>query len=233
MKGENAQNTGVAPCGEEETGLPVYSEAGLDSVAARLSHGGHAGAKGDMPRLPFLIRRDGIWLYRGGVIKRKAMLCLFGSLLTRDAQGAYLLRSPFESGMIEVEDAPFVAVELTWTGVGRTQRLCFRTNMDETVTASCEHPIRTEWDVPPEASADARPPYLLVRAGDGRWPLEARLSRSVWYELAALAEPGVYRGVRCMGVWSCGSFFPLARCETATGQAGADAGCFGEPDDTE
>lgn len=233
MKGENAQNAGGTSCGEKDFGASAHTDSGLDSVAACLSQAAVAGGKGDVPRLPFLIRRDGSWLYRGGEIKRKAMLCLFGSLLTRDAQGAYLLRSPFESGVIEVEDAPFVAVELTWTGVGRTQRLCFRTNMDETVTASGEHPIRTEWDVPPEASVDARPPYLLVRAGDGRWPLEARLSRSVWYELAALAEPGLHRGVRCMGVWSCGCFFPLARCATSAGAAGDGADCSDWQDDTE
>lgn len=232
MKGENAQNAGAAPCGEKEFSLSDHSESGLESVAACLSQVAGASMKGGVPRLPFLIRRDGSWLYRGSAIKRKAMLCLFGSLLTRDEKGAYLLRSPFESGVIEVEDVPFVAVELTWSGVGRTQRLCFRTNMDETVTASSEHPIRTEWDVPPEACVDACPPYLLVRAGDGRWPLEARLSRSVWYELAALAEPGLYRGVRCMGVWSCGCFFPLARCLSSTGQAEDETDCPDSPDDS-
>nr|WP_257640854.1 DUF1285 domain-containing protein [Acetobacter okinawensis] len=161
--------------------------------------------------MPFLIRRDGTWLYRGSEIRRKAMSCLFGSLLTRNAQGAYLLRTPFESGLIEVEDVPFLAVELDWSGMGRMQRLSFRTNMDEVVVADAEHPIRTVWDIPPEACPEGCPPYLTIRAGEGAYPLEARLSRAVWYELAALAEPGACQGVPCMGVWSCGSFFPIAR----------------------
>nr|WP_025829514.1 DUF1285 domain-containing protein [Acetobacter persici] len=165
-----------------------------------------------MRTLPFLIRRDGVWLYRGSPIKRKEMLCLFGSMLTRDEAGAYLLRSPFETGTIEVEDVPFLAVELDWKGCGRMQKLCFRTNVDEPVVASREHPIRAVWNVPNEACGDGGcPPYLLVRAGDGRFPIEARLSRPVWYELAALAEPGQCEGVPCMGVWSCDCFFPLAR----------------------
>ncbi|AOW50095.1 DUF1285 domain-containing protein [Acetobacter ascendens] len=171
----------------------------------------------DLGYLPFLVRRDGVWLYRGTPIKRKAMLCMFGSMLTRDEKGAYLLRSPFETGYIEVEDVPFLAVELDWTGCGRMQRLCFRTNMDEVVVAGPEHPIRTDWNMPPEACPDSCPPYIRLREGDDRhFPLEARLSRPVWYELAALAEPGMCQGIPCMGVWSCGCFFPLARQTSGT-----------------
>jgi hypothetical protein len=44
-------------------------------------------------------------------------------------------------------------------------------------------------------------PYVDVRAG-----LEARLARSVFYELADLAEP---EGDDGLGVWSCGAWFPL------------------------
>lgn len=170
-------------------------------------------ARGETDRkLPFLIKRDGVWLYKGTPIKRKAMICLFGSMLTRDDKGAYLLRTPFESGGIEVEDVPFLAVGLDWKGCGRMQKLCFCTNVDEPVVASRENPIRAQWDVPPDACAEGGcPPYITVRAGDGRFPIEARLSRSVWYELAALAEPGQCNGVPCMGVWSCDCFFPLSR----------------------
>lgn len=194
MKGEQA----------DEMDAAVRDSAKQDGAAT--------GKAGDR-HLPFLIRRNGEWLYRGSPVRRKAMVCLFGSLLTRDEHGDYLLRSPFETGYVSVEDAAFVAVELDWSGVGRTQRLCFRTNMDEMVTAGPDHPIRAVWDVPAEACTEGCPPYLLVRKGDGAYPLEARLARSVWYELAALAEPGSCQGVPCMGVWSCGCFFPLARAQ--------------------
>ena len=85
--------------------------------------------------LPFLIRRDGTWLYRGSPIERKELVCLFASVLRRDADGDWWLQTPAERGRIEVEDAPFVAVELDWGGDGRQQTLSFRTNTDQVVTA--------------------------------------------------------------------------------------------------
>ena len=38
--------------------------------------------------LPFVIRRDGSWLYCGTPINRKELVCLFASVLTREACGA-------------------------------------------------------------------------------------------------------------------------------------------------
>ncbi len=162
-------------------------------------------------KLPFLIRRDGSWLYRGSLIRRKPMICLFASALRRAADGVFWLRTPVEEGVIDVEDAPFVAVALDWRGSGRQQILCFRTNVDAVIVAGPEHPLRTQWDLPLDACDSASPPYLTVRAGDGCFPVEARISRSVWYELAALAEPGCHCGQPCLGVWSNSVFFPLAR----------------------
>ncbi|WP_010667819.1 DUF1285 domain-containing protein [Acetobacter aceti] len=161
-------------------------------------------------RLPFLIRRDGVWLYRGSPIRRKPMVCLFASALSRAADGAYWLRTPVEEGTIEVEDVPFVAVQLEWCGVGREQRLCFRTNIDQVITAGPDHPILARWNVPLDACDSAPPPYITVRQAEGELPLQARISRPVWYELAALAEPGCCEGQACLGVWSAGEFFPLA-----------------------
>lgn len=159
--------------------------------------------------LPFVIRRDGSWLYRGTPIHRKELVCLFASVLKRAEDGAFWLETPAERGRIEVEDAPFTAVELDWTGCGRNQRLTFRTNVDQVVTADAEHPIRVAHDL-----LTCRPtPYLRVREGAGHWPVEARICRAVYYELAALAEPGQVHGVDMMGVWSCGSFFPLGEIE--------------------
>lgn len=156
--------------------------------------------------LPFLIRRDGVWLYRGSPIGRKEMVCLFASVLQRAEDGTFWLETPAERGRIEVEDAPFVAVELDWVGCGREQRLAFRTNIDQLVTADRDHPIRVAHDL---LTCDPTP-YLRVRPGRGRAPIEARICRAVYYELTALAEPGVTaHGIAAMGVWSCGCFFPL------------------------
>ena len=47
-------------------------------------------------------------------------------------------------------------------------------------------------------------PYVTVRPG-----LEARISRPVFYELVALAQPERIDGRQVMGVWSEGVFFPI------------------------
>lgn len=178
--------------------------------------------------LPFLIKRDGTWLYRGSPIGRKELVCLFSSVLKREPDGSFWLETPAERGRIEVEDAPFLAVELDWSGDGRRQVLSFRTNVDEVVTAGREHPIRVAHDV-----LTCEPvPYILVRSGAGRFGdgaaanrvagperlgLEAKISRAVYYELVAL---GVAEWVGCrrmLGVWSSGAFFPLGEMPPGEG----------------
>lgn len=160
--------------------------------------------------LPFLIRRDGTWLYRGSPIARKELVCLFAGVLRREADGTFWLQTPAERGRIDVEDAPFVAVELDWTGDGREQVLSFRTNVDQVVTAGADHPIRVAHDI-----LTCEPtPYLLVRPGAGHLGVEARINRAVYYELVALAVPEWVGCRRMLGVWSCGKFFPLGEMPT-------------------
>jgi hypothetical protein len=155
--------------------------------------------------LPFLIKRDGTWLYCGSPIGRKELVCLFASVLRREEDGSYWLQTPAERGRIEVEDVPFLAVELDWSGVGRDQKLTFRTNIDEIITAGRDNPIRVAHDI-----LTCEPtPYLRVRAGAGRHFIEARISRAVYYELVALAEPAMVCCRKMLGVWSCGQFYPL------------------------
>lgn len=151
------------------------------------------------------IGRDGTWYYRGSAIQRKPLVCLFASILKRGEDGAYWLETPVERGRIEVEDAPFVAVELFWRDCEcecATPRQCltFRTNLDEMVTADSAHPIRVALC---PVTREPRP-YITVRPG-----LEARISRAVFYELVALAEPEVVDGRQVLGVWSEGIFFPI------------------------
>ena len=107
--------------------------------------------------------------------------------------------TPAERGRVVVEDAPFVAVAVDMQGEGRDQKLIFRTNLDEIVTAGRDHPLRVE------TAPDGTPaPYILVRAG-----LEARLSRPVFYELADLGVDERIDGESRFGVWSDGAFFEL------------------------
>lgn len=164
----------------------------------------------EMGDLPFLIRRDGTWLYRGSPIRRKELVCLFASVLRRDEKGDFILQTPAERGRIAVEDAPFVAVELVWDGTGRDQTLTFRTNIDQVLVAGPNHPIRVAHDV-----LTCEPtPYILVRNGAGHMPVEARIGRAVYYELVALAEPAMVMGRNMLGVWSSGMFFTLGELPT-------------------
>ncbi|HTP82499.1 MAG TPA: DUF1285 domain-containing protein [Alphaproteobacteria bacterium] len=148
---------------------------------------------------------DGTWFYHGSPITRKPLVKLFASVLRRDESGAYWLVTPAEKGRIAVDDAPFVAVELTVVGKDRAQQLIFRTNIDEIVTAGPDHHIRVTADTD---SAGPRP-YIAVGRG-----LEALIARPVFYQLVELGveEPRA-DGPAEYGVWSCGRFFPLGRCE--------------------
>jgi hypothetical protein len=128
------------------------------------------------------IARDGSWHHEGSPIGRPAMVRLFSTILRREADGSYVLVTPAEKLTIEVEDAPFVAVELKSEGDGPERRLAFRLNTGELVVAGPNHPLRL--------------PYLEVRAG-----LSALVARPVYYELAelAIADPA--------GLWSDGARF--------------------------
>lgn len=154
-------------------------------------------------RLGLRILSDGTWLYQGSPIQRIELVKLFASVLRREEDGSYWLVTPVERGLIEVDDVPFVAVELAADGTGPDRIVRLRTNLDQWVTLGPEHPL--ELRRPADLPADAGPvPYIEVRAG-----LEARLARPVYYELVELAEERLDGDRRRIGVWSDGAFFAL------------------------
>lgn len=151
-------------------------------------------------RFPIRIARDGTWYYRESPIRRQELVKLFSTVLKRDEEGRYWLKTPVERGLIQVDDAPFVAVELRTTGSGDRTTLEFRSNLDEWVTADADHPIWVEHD--PESGEPA--PYIRMRDA-----LDALIVRPVFYELAQLAIPLERNGRTVLGVWSAGRFFEL------------------------
>ncbi len=156
----------------------------------------------------FRIARDGTWYYHGTPIDRKELCKLFSSVLRRDDKGNFYLVTPGEQGRIEVEDAPFTAVEVIASGAGRAQMLTFRTNLDHMVTADAAHPIRVVED-----KATGEPsPYLLVRDN-----LEALILRPQFYELVEIAEERREGEEVVLGVWSSGVFFRLGSIEAKVG----------------
>ncbi len=155
----------------------------------------------DPPEEDFGIKilKNGTWLHRGAPIGRLNLVKLFATVLRRDENGDFWLQTPVERGRIDVEDAPFVAVELRRESSGNTQILHFRTNIDEWVRLDAEHPLT----IKPARDTGQSTPYIHIRGG-----IEARVERSVYYELAALAEP---HGTQAdlYGVNSAGMFFAL------------------------
>lgn len=149
--------------------------------------------------LEMRIDRNGGWHYQGSPIGRVALVKLFASVLRRGPDGGYWLVTPVEQGRVEVEDVPFVAVELEARGHGRDQELRLRTNLDDWVTLDADHPLRLE----PSAEGAAIP-YVRVRD-----QLDARVTRSVFYHMVELAEPAPDGDSGDVGVWSAGRFFPL------------------------
>ena len=149
------------------------------------------------------ILQDGTWLYHGSPIQRIELVKLFSSVLRREADGSFWLVTPVERGRVEVDDAPFVAVELAAEGAGTDQTLRVRTNIDEWVALGPQHALRLRRAE--GQAADAGPvPYVEVRAG-----LEARLARPVYYELVERGQEWRHGGTQRFGVWSEGVFFPL------------------------
>jgi uncharacterized protein len=137
------------------------------------------------------IAADGRWFHQGGEITRPAMIRSFSSLLRCDEVGRYWLVTPQQKLSIDVEDAPFVAVEMRGEGEGRDRSLAFRLNSDDLVVLGQEHGLDIRNDLP----------YLHVRGG-----LWAKLARPVYYELAELAleeNPGT------PAIWSNGIEFQI------------------------
>lgn len=141
------------------------------------------------------IARDGVWWHQGRPILRPELVRLFARVLRRDAAGAYWLQTPVERGRIEVEDAPFIGVELQVQHAGTAdQALDLRTNIDDWVQIGPNCGLRVVND-----ATGAPHPYVHVRDG-----LEARLNRPVFYQLADLAQGEGLVAVLSRGIW-----FPL------------------------
>ena len=145
------------------------------------------------------IARDGVWSYQGSPIGRVAMVRLFSTILRRDPEG-HVLVTPVEKVSVEVEDAPFLAVEMQVEGAGDTRALRLRTNVEDWVSVDAAHPLRFE----PGPSGGLKP-YVLVR--DELWALVAR---PIFYDLAALGEVREIGGEEMFGIACGGAFFPMS-----------------------
>lgn len=142
------------------------------------------------------IAADGTWFHEGTPIGRPELVKLFASILRREADGSHVLVTPAEKLDIDVDDAPFLAVDADSQGEGQGRQLLFRLNTDDVIACGPDHALDVRVD------GDGTPrPYLHVRGG-----LQALVNRATFYRLAdlALAEGGAPAGL-----WSNGAFFPF------------------------
>lgn len=144
------------------------------------------------------IAADGTWFYMGTPIGRPALVKLFSTVLRRDPE-RFVLVTPVERIGIEVEDAPFAAVEMAVEGVGEGRSVAFRTNVDDLVEVSPDHPLRFE-----AGERGDLKPYVLVRGG-----LWARVTRALTYDLVDLGEERERDGRKTYGIAVSGSFYEI------------------------
>ena len=180
--------------------------AGLQALLSRATQGG----KGlppvdkwnppDCGAIDMKIRADGTWFYLGTPIGRMPLVRLFSTVLRKDEDGKTYLVTPVEKIEIEVEDAPFLAVEMHVDNRGPDQVLTFRTNVGDVVEAGPEHALRFEQ----EEGSDGLKPYLHVR---GR--LEALVTRALMYDLVELGETVTVDGREVFAVRSGGAVFSV------------------------
>ncbi|NKN38354.1 DUF1285 domain-containing protein [Agrobacterium sp. a22-2] len=184
--------------------------AGLAALISRAAEQ-TAGGKGGLPPVerwnpPFCgdidmeIRADGSWFYMGTPIGRAPLVRLFSTVLRKDEDGKTYLVTPVEKVGIRIEDAPFLAVEMSVSTKDSEPLLTFRTNVGDVVEAGPEHELRFVIS----GETQQLKPYLMVR---GR--LEALVSRPVMYDLVARGEEIEIDGVVMFAVRSGGAVFPM------------------------
>ncbi|WP_426417745.1 DUF1285 domain-containing protein [Aestuariirhabdus sp. LZHN29] len=148
------------------------------------------------------IDRNGDWYYQGSTIERSALVRLFSTILRCD-EGIHYLVTPAEKLSIEVEDAPFVAIDLEPQSM-HADPLRFVTNLGDVVPLDSQHPLEVVIDAKGEGI-----PYILVRGA-----LRARIHRNLFYHLVEHhCIEKVLGNQRHLGVVSSGAFFSLGKLQ--------------------
>ena len=192
----NQRQNKAAPAGSPEQALK-----GLVEATGRGKRGPapvHLWNPPDCGDIDMRIAGDGTWFYCGSPIGRLPLVQLFSSILRKDDE-RYVLVTPVEKVGVKVDDAPFLAVEMHVEGEGDDQRLTFRTNVEDVVTADDQHPLRFE-----HGAAEGLKPYVRVR--DDLWAL---VKRALYYDLVAAGTTERWRDEHWFGVRSMGVFFPM------------------------
>lgn len=117
------------------------------------------------------IDAQGQWLHEGAVIRRFGLVRLLASILTYDGTDYWLI-TPVEKMRIQVDDVPFVLLEIQEDA----PTLQAVTNVGEHLT------IEQPWALTPGPDGEWRPCIKLQHG------LAARLSRNLYYDLVHRAS---------------------------------------------
>jgi|TARA_B100000795_G_C22653698_1_gene381294 hypothetical protein len=153
-----------------------------------------------MKKTPFLIDEYGEWYYMGSKITRKPMVKLFSSILTKDRDNTFHLRTPVEDVLVEVIDAPYLVTSLDIVNNNNLTYISLTTNVGVQFIVGKNNPIWVE----EKDSSEELIPYSLVKRG-----LIAKVTRPVYYELAGFLDTKNIKNIEHTGIYSGKDFFIL------------------------
>jgi hypothetical protein len=128
------------------------------------------------------------------------MVKLFSTILVRDNDNTFHLRTPVEDVLVDVIDVPYIIKEMFVKNQGSLKYIYFKTNVDNILTAGIKNPIWLE----KKKNKDELIPYVLVKKG-----LIAKISRPVYYQLMELLDIKNIKNIMYNGVYSGKEFFIL------------------------
>ena len=153
-----------------------------------------------MKKTPFLIDEYGEWYYMGSKITRKPMVKLFSSILTKDRDNTFHLRTPVEDVLVEVIDAPYLVTSLDIINNNNLTYISLTTNVGVQFIVGKNNPIWVE----EKDFSEELIPYSLVKRG-----LIAKVTRPVYYELAGFLDTKNIKNIEHTGIYSGKDFFIL------------------------
>ena len=166
--------------------LAISDHKNLMDVAQYLK-GGQSGHKKSIPPLEqwhpkhcgtmnLRIKANGEWWHEGQLIKRKALIDLFSTVLWKE-DGKFYLKTPVEQIEIEVEDEPLLVNQVDLVEIAGRDYLQLSTTTDDVIIVDEEHPIFMR-----EYEGELRP-YVHVRFG-----INALIQRSSFFHLVEMGE---------------------------------------------
>ena len=153
-----------------------------------------------MNEAPFLIDQYGDWYYKTSKITRLSMVKLFSTILVRDEDNTFHLRTPVEDVLVKVIDVPYIVKEMNVRQKNNLSYIYFNTNVDNCFKVGINNPLWVE----KKNNSDELIPYVLVKKG-----LIAKISRAVYYQLVELLELKNIKSISHHGVYSGNRFFIL------------------------